>query len=96
MPGRLGWTGAVYREGVEFSVRDSLIASQGLDTGGRRAGVWPGCDYIKAILFAKKTLAEAKFSLVQDCIIAWLPGLWVLKAGNETRGREFFVLSVRK
>lgn len=56
VPDRLGWSDGVYREGIEFSVRDSLIASQGLDTGGRRAGVWSGCDYIKAILFAKRLL----------------------------------------
>lgn len=34
VPGTLGWNGAVYREGIEFSVRDNLIASQGLDTSG--------------------------------------------------------------
>lgn len=50
VPGSLGWTGAVYREGIEFSVRDNLMASLGLDTGGRQAGLWSGCDYIKAIL----------------------------------------------
>lgn len=54
VPGRLGWTGAVYREGIEFSVRDNVKAFQRLDTGGRHAGLWSGCDYKKAIIFAKK------------------------------------------
>lgn len=83
--------------GDEFSVRDNAIASEGLDTGGRQPGVWSGL-YKGHIIF-KKTPTEAKFCLVQDCIIASLldcRGLLVLKTGNETRGQELFFMSLRK